>query len=97
MCMTSAAGTPAVSVATLHNPSPAVNDFFGYSVAISGTRVVVGAIDDDTGASEAGSAYLYDLSSETPTVPVVTLNDPRPRVFNYFGNAVEHRDAVTLM
>ena len=35
-------------------------------MAISGTRVVVGAHGDDTGASDAGSAYVYDLTSGTP-------------------------------
>ncbi|MEQ1862309.1 MAG: FG-GAP repeat protein [Chthoniobacteraceae bacterium] len=32
----------------LPNPSPAAGDTFGRSVAISGTRVVVGALFDDT-------------------------------------------------
>jgi hypothetical protein len=51
------------SGALLHvipNPSAAPNDQFGYSVAISGTRMVVGARSDDTGAQNAGSAYVYD-------------------------------------
>ncbi len=81
-------GTPTVPVATLNNPSPAVDDLFGTSVAISGTRVVVGAVGDDTGASNAGSAYVYDLSNGTPTVPVVTLNNPSPALNDYFGNSV---------
>jgi hypothetical protein len=31
-----------------------VGDGFGLSVAISGTRVVVGALADDTGTTDAG-------------------------------------------
>ncbi len=81
-------GTPTVPVATLNNPGPAVDDNFGYSVAISGTRVVVGALLDDTGANDAGSAYVYDLSSGTPTVPVVTLNNPSPAADDRFGISV---------
>ena len=81
-------GTPTVPVATLNNPSPAANDNFGYSVAISGTRVVVGAYQDDTGASNAGSAYVYDVSSGTPTVPVATLNNPGPAANDNFGYSV---------
>ena len=81
-------GTPTVPMAMLNNPSPAASDLFGSSVRISGTRVVVGAHGDDTGASNAGSAYVYDLSSGTPTVPVVTLNDPGPAVSDYFGSSV---------
>ncbi len=80
--------TPRVPVITLHNPSPAENDFFGCSVAISGTRIVVGACRDDTGATDAGSAYVYDLTSATPTVPVATLNKPSPEENDYFGNSV---------
>ena len=34
----------------------------------------VGTPHDDTGATDYGSAYVYDLTSTTPTVPVVTFN-----------------------
>ena len=78
-------GTPSVPVATLNNPSPAEEDLFGYPVAISGTRVLVGAYQDDTGATDAGSVYVYDLSSGTPSVPVLTLNNPGPAELDNFG------------
>ena len=80
--------TPTVPVATLNNPRPAARVEFGFSVAISGTRVVVGAKGDNTGASEAGSAYVYDLGSATPTVPVATLNNPGPAAGDQFGSSV---------
>lgn len=80
-----ATATPTVPVATLNNPSPAANDSFGSSVAISGTRVTVGASGDNAGA---GSAYVFDLASATPTVPVATLNNPSPAPFDHFGYAV---------
>ena len=35
------------------------NDNFGWSVAISGDYVIVGAYREDTGGSEAGSAYIF--------------------------------------
>ena len=35
------------------------NDFFGYSVAISGDYIAVGAWGEDTTGSDAGSVYLY--------------------------------------
>ena len=81
-------GTPTVPVITLNNPSPASGDFFGNAVAISGTRVVVGANRDDSGATDTGSAYVYDLSSGTPTVPVAILNNPGPGVGENFGSSV---------
>ncbi|MEP7356253.1 MAG: FG-GAP repeat protein [Anaerolineales bacterium] len=47
-------------VHALQKPVPAANDYFGFSVAVSGTEVLVGAPLDDTGASTAGAAYLFD-------------------------------------
>jgi hypothetical protein len=82
-------GTPTMPLVTLINPGPASNDSFGWSVAISGTRAVVGTWRDDTGASDSGSAYLYDLSSATPAVPMATLNNPSPSTSDQFGISVE--------
>ncbi len=80
--------TPTVPVVSMKNPSPAIEDRFGCSVSISGARLVVGAYQDDTGALNAGSAYVYDLGSGTPSVPVATLNNPTPEASDYFGHAV---------
>lgn len=73
-----ASATPTVPVATLNSPSPAAGEYFGYSVAISATRVVVGTPRDDRSddGTNAGSAYVYDLASATPTIPVATLINP---------------------
>jgi hypothetical protein len=47
---------------TFTNPTPAVSDLFALSIAVSGTNtVVIGARQDDTGATDAGTAYLYHL------------------------------------
>ena len=89
--------TPRVPIATLNNPSPAAGDLFGISVAIFGTRVVVGAGRDDTGAADAGTAYVYDLSSSTPTVPVATINHPRPAAGDSFGDSVAIDGAMVAM
>jgi len=64
-----------------------MGDLFGSSVAISGTRVVVGAQSDDAGAADTGSAYIYDIASGTPSTPIVTLNNPGPAAAGYFGNS----------
>jgi hypothetical protein len=50
--------------------------------------VVVGAQRDSTGALNAGSAYVYDLASATPTVPIATLNNPSPAAYDNFGTSV---------
>ena len=51
---------------TLHNPNAygtSANDIFGTSVAISGNRVVVGAVyEDDASGTVSGKVYLYNLN-----------------------------------
>ena len=79
-------GTPTVPVLTLNHT--AANSDFGFSVAISGTRLIVGAYNDDTGAANTGRAFVYDLASGTPTVPVATLNNPTPSGGENFGWSV---------
>lgn len=75
-------------VATLNNPTPAADDTFGGSVAIFGNRVLVGAHRDDTGKSNSGAAYLFDLFSTTPAIPVATIFNPDPDTGDYFGATV---------
>jgi outer membrane protein assembly factor BamB len=58
---------------TLDNPnlySTSANDYFGYSVAISGNRAIVGASDpvgavgeDDASGSQSGKAYIFDVTT----------------------------------
>jgi len=73
--------------ATLNNPTPAASDKFGVSVAISGDYAIVGAYMDDTGATDAGSAYIYVRSGTTWSLQS-TLNNPTPVANEYFGNSV---------
>lgn len=80
--------SPSIPLLTLTHPDPASDDLFGHSVAISGNTVVVGAWLDDDGAENCGSAFVYDLSSPTPTVPVLQLANPSPEANDSFGVAV---------
>ncbi len=73
---------------TLTSFNPSTGDNFGRSAAISGNRVIVGAPADDSGAEDAGFAYVYDLESATPNRPVVSIPDPNLKAFDYFGRAV---------
>jgi len=43
---------------------PEVSDYFGYSVAMNsdGTKVIMGAYNEDTGSANAGAAYIFALS-----------------------------------
>ena len=76
-------------MASLSNPSRVTNDLFGFSVAIAGTRMVVGAPLNDTEGHDAGRAYVYDPASGTPAAPLVTLTNPSPySIDDSFGFSV---------
>ena len=50
--------------------------------------MVVGVPFDNTAAIGAGRAYVYDLASTTPTVPVARLTNPSPAFNDWFGLSV---------
>jgi hypothetical protein len=59
---------------TFTNPTPANSDKFGSCVAAMGTdRVLIGAYYDDTGATDAGAAYLFSTAVPTPEAPGLTI------------------------
>jgi FG-GAP repeat len=65
-------------VATIASQHPKLNGFFGNSVAMSGTTLVVGAPNETAGAVlNAGNAYVYTISGSTVTYDC-TLVDPTP-------------------
>ena len=67
---------------TLNNPSPEGADWFGYSVAISGNTIVVGAVRE---AGDVGRAYVFDA---TTGALLRTLNNPTPANTHVFGVSV---------
>jgi hypothetical protein len=70
---------------TFTNPTPAVDDFFGCSVAALGNdRFVVGAYLDDAGAENAGAAYLFHTNGTLLT----TFTNPTPAADELFGALV---------
>src|SRR5678815_38086 len=77
--------TPTVPVRTLSNPSPAVGDYFSFALAVSETRILIGAPGDDTAAANAGTAYLYNYSS---TTPLLALSSPGPATGTHFGTSL---------
>ena len=62
---------------TLNNPTAYgtnANDYFGWSVSISGDYAIVGAYDeDDAGGTGSGKAYIYNV---TTGVLLYTLTNP---------------------
>ncbi|MCB9964436.1 MAG: FG-GAP repeat protein [Rhodospirillales bacterium] len=73
-------------ITTLNNPAPAAGDYFGISVAVSGTTAVIGANQDDPGGvNGAGSAYVFDTTTGNL---ITTLNNPAPAADDHFGMSV---------
>lgn len=50
-------------ISGLSNPLPSTNDQFGYSVAISGARILVGSYLEDTKASDQGYVHLFSMAA----------------------------------
>ena len=56
-------GTTWTEVKKITASDAQADDNFGYSVAIDGTNVFVGARDEDTKGSDAGAVYIFDKST----------------------------------
>ena len=69
---------------------PSASDVFGFSVAISGNRVLVGAYDKDAGGLvDSGQVYVYDWNSGTSRyVEIQKLTASDPSASDNFGYAV---------
>ena len=80
-----ASRTPKVPIATFYNPSSDDDSYFGYSVGISGSRVIVGSSEPET---NLGHSYLYDLISATPAVPTLTIESLASGSTDYTNTSV---------
>jgi hypothetical protein len=66
---------------------------FGMSVSLSGTTLAVGANAEDTAASDAGAAYIFERSGTTWTeVKKITASDAAAS--DYFGESIS-TDGIT--
>ena len=64
-----------------------VDDFFGFSVSLSGDRALIGAYRDDDGGDRTGSAYVFVRSGTTWSQEAkLTASDAQP--VDLFGRAV---------
>lgn len=73
-------------LATIPNPTPDANDFFGRWIDANDQRIVVGTyLDDDAGFAEAGAAYSFDALTGAL---VHTFYDPNPGADERFGTRV---------
>ncbi len=78
---------------TLNNPNAygtSADDSFGYSVAISGNRVVVGAYDEgDAGGTYSGKVYIFDVNTGGLLTTLSNPNAYGTSTSDYFGYSVD--------
>lgn len=72
----------------------AENDYFGHSVAISGTTCVVGAPEDEDNGSNSGSAYLFDTST---AIEVAKLLPVDGAAYDNFGYSVAISGTICIV
>lgn len=96
-------GTTSASAATVQFTGGATNDDFGSSVAISsdGSRVMVGAMDNDTAGDNAGAAYIFEKPSggwESSRIPAssATARFTGGHDDDNFGSSVSYSSDGTL-
>lgn len=70
---------------TFNNPTPALSDSFGQSVALAGGRALVGAPLDDAITGNSGAAHLFDVSSGAL---LQSFTNPSPGANDQFGTSV---------
>jgi hypothetical protein len=70
---------------TLDDPTPAVSEQFGFSVAVNGSRALVGAPAESTDGIVVGRAYLFDTASGALQQ---TFRDPTITTADLFGSSV---------
>ncbi len=82
---------------TIENPYPAVNDLFGYDVAIDGDRLAIGAPRSEVGdENDAGVAYFYERTGSTWTEEPATYLPETPEPGKWFGEIVDLSENVLL-
>ena len=71
-------------IAKIQASDAQADDYFGWSVAASDTRIVVGANYEDTNGSAAGSAYIFDIDGNE--IAKIQASDAEAN--DFFGGSV---------
>lgn len=86
-----------VELAKLLPADGGYGELFGYSVAISGDTVLVGAPSDDDNGPLSGSAYLFDISDPTSPVQSAKILPADGVEWAQVGRSVAIGDGVALV
>jgi subtilisin-like proprotein convertase family protein len=71
------------------------DDFFGWSVAISGNNIIVGAYGDDDKGSRSGSAYIFQRVHETWTeMKKISASDGESNAYFAYSVAISGHYAL---
>ena len=49
-------------ICAIQDPTPSVNDLFGWEVELSGDHIIISEIGDDSLATDSGAVHIYDLN-----------------------------------
>ena len=83
-------------IAKLTASDAAAGDQFGFSVALSGTTALVGALWDNDAGTVSGSAYLFDFSDPCNIIETkLTASDAA--AFDFFGWSVAISGATAIV
>lgn len=80
--------------ATLTHPDPMLGDRFGFSVAVDGPLVAVGAPTDNAPGADTGSVHLFNAHTGQ-FLATILPNDPG--TLDEFGHAVAMRDGLLIV
>jgi FG-GAP repeat/Uncharacterised ACR (DUF711)/Lectin C-type domain len=86
--------TTGLQLAKLLPADGAAFDLFGFSVAISGTTVIVGAPGDDDNGISSGSAYLFDTTTGLQLAKLLAADGAAG---DQFGVSVAITDATAIV
>jgi len=81
-------------IAKLFANDPSDNDYFGGSVAINNGILAVGAIGDDDNGEFSGSAYLFDISTNTQLAKILPDNG---KIWDRFGTSIDISNGVVAI
>jgi len=85
-------------IAKIYASDAEIDDSFGYSIAISGDYILVGAPYEDPGAvSDAGSAYLFKKDANGSVTQIAKLLPSTSKAEEYFGFCVAMDGSVMIV
>ena len=82
------ANSPYQYVRTIQNPNAASSDQFGFDVDIYGSTAIIGAPYDDQHTTNAGRAYLYNVSTGSQIANLFNYEYNSLTSSGYFGYSV---------